>query len=476
MKRCDSSQNIRFPRSVNHLRDCSLEASPANYGEPDMKYMVVCLVFVLAACGESVSTTIPFGNQDTASATTPAAPSTTTTQTVASTSTTSPTMVSTTTTAFHIPLSDTWDTWTAILASIETGKPGAWEEAEEFAATIEGAAVLWSDDYPSLNPGYWVVHYGEFESGESAKAWCADLPEDMTCYPRYLGADVSPLAEAGNALLIDGQALVIIDTETGERLKVFDPSFDGDGMSVGRMGLTPNASALYYSVGWEDSWYACEYSQGQIWKFDLDFGISTLITSGYSPSVSPDGRWLATLYSEQCLPDPENPESWVLTPTDTVILYDLSSGWPTETRRWSVSVPPTSYEHPQSLTWVDWRDDSQRIVVLNVGGDLYERAIGTGGALDTADLLAPGVFGHPQALIGDTLYVTIDETPFAVGAFDLIALDLTNGNAETIAQSVGWVYAAADTTRTRLIWGHDTQVTTSSSTFGLENYLISLAW
>ena len=441
-----------------------------------MKYLAITLVFVVAACGGSDANPSTSAPARSTSSQLTIAPSTTTASTVATTFTTSPTMATTTTTAFHIPLSDTWDTWTAILASIETGEPGAWEEAEEFAATIEDAAVLWSDDYPSLNPGYWVVHYGEFESGESAKAWCSELPDDMTCYPRYLGTEISPLAGDDHALVIDGQALVIVDIETGQRLKAFDPSFDGDGMSVGRMSLTPDASALYYSVGWEDSWYTCEYSQGQIWKFELELGIATQIASGYGPSVSPDGRWLATLYSEQCLPDPENPESWVLTPTDTVILYDLSSGWPTETRRWSVSVPPTSYEHPQSLTWVDWRDDSQRIVVLNVGGDLYERAIGTGGALDTADLLAPGVFGHPQALIGDTLYVTIDETPFAVGAFDLIALDLTNGNAETIAQSVGWVYAAADTTRTRLIWGHDTQVTTSSSTFGLENYLISLAW
>ncbi|MFW2339072.1 MAG: hypothetical protein ACN4GK_03395 [Acidimicrobiia bacterium] len=442
-----------------------------------MKYLVVCLVLVLAACGESVSTTIPFGSQDTASATTPVVPSTTTTQTVSDTSTTSSTMATTTTTAFHIPLSDTWDTWTAILASIETGEPGAWEEAEDFAATIEDAAVLWSDDYPSLNPGYWVVHYGEFESGESAKAWCSDLPDDMTCYPRYLGPDISPLAGDDHAMLIDGQALVILDVITGERLKTFDPSFDGDGMSVGRMSLTRDASALYYSVGWEDSWYACEYSQGQIWKFDLEFGIATQIASGHNPSVSPDGRWLATLYSEQCLPDPENPESWVLTPTDTVILYDLSSGWPTESRRWSVSSPPTTYEDQQMLTWVDWRANSQSLVVVNNSGRVFEMTLDHVGAIDVGRPLTEGVLGYPQALIGDTLYATVDETPFAVGAFDLYAFDLdTGGPGESIAQSVGWISATADTTRTRLIWGHDTQVTTSSSTFGLENYLISFAW
>jgi len=441
-----------------------------------MKCLAITFVFVVAACGGSdanPSTSAP--TRSTSSQAT-IAPSTTTASTVATTSTIKA-VGTTTTTAFHIPLSDSWDTWTAILASIETEEPGAWEEAENFAATIEDAAVLWSDDYPSLNPGYWVVHYGEFESGESAKAWCSDLPEDMTCYPRYLGTEISPLAGAGNALLIDGQALVIVDVTTGERLKTFDPSFDGDGMSVGRMSLTPDASALYYSVGWEDSWYACEYSQGQIWKFDLDFGISTLITSGYSPSVSPDGRWLAALYSEQCLPDPENPESWVLTPTDTVILYELSSGWPTEAGRWSVSAPPTSYEDPKMLSWVDWRANSQSLVVINNSGDVFEIGLNDGGAIDEGTPLAEGVLGYPQALIGDTLYATVDETPLAVGAFDLYAFDLNAGGpGESIAQSVGWISATADTTRTQLIWGHDTQVATSSSTFGLENYLISLAW
>jgi len=45
-----------------------------------------------------------------------------------------------------------------------------------------------------------------------------------------------------------------------------------------------------------------------------------------------------------------------------------------------------------------------------------------------------------------------------------------------ITQTVGWPYAAADTTRTRLIWGSDTQIGTAETMFSLETYLTGLAW
>mgnify|MGYP001825219000 CR=1 FL=1 len=442
-----------------------------------MRYLFVTLALLTAACGGSDTTTTQPAIEGVSTTTSsPAASTTTTAVPMATTSTTDP-IETTSTTAFHIPLTDTWDTWTAILASIETGEADAWEEAEELAEGIEGAAVLWSDDYPSLNPGYWVVHRGEFESGELASASCSDIPDDMPCYPRYLGADVSPLAADGNAILIDGQALVVVDATTGERLKVFDPYFDGDGMFVGRMSLTPDATALYYGVGWEDSWYSCDASQGQVWKMDLEFGIATQIASGYNPTVSPDGRWMAVLFAEQCLPDPEQPDAWVLTPTDTVVLYDLSSGWPTEAKRWSLESRPTSYDDPNMLSWVDWRADSQFLVVVNNAGSVFEVRVDYTGPLDALPPLVEWVIGYPQALIGNTLYVTRDETPEAFGAFNLVAVDLATGSTpEIISDTVGWPYAAADTSRTRLIWGSDTQVNTAATSFGLENYLNSLAW
>ncbi|NNC41460.1 MAG: hypothetical protein HKN95_12325 [Acidimicrobiia bacterium] len=435
---------------------------------------VIAFTLLMSACGTSETTTTPPADPTTPAESTTIPSTTTSTPDSTTTSTVAPT---TTSTAVRTPSTEDWDIWTAILASVETGEPGGFEQAEEFASGLDGAKVLWSDDYPSLNPGYWVVYWGEFESGDEASNWCSGLPTDKACYPRYLGPEISPLATDGHALVIDGQSLVIVDVADGERLKVFDPYFEGDGMFIGRMSLTPEASAMYYGVGWEDSWYSCDASQGQLWKLDLAFGITSPIAPGYNPSVSPDGRWMAALISEQCLPDPEEPEFWVLTPTDTVVLYDLTSGWPIETDRWSVETPPTTYNDPQMLQWVDWRADSQVMLVMNNGGSVYELPLDHSGPADAGPALADGIFGFPHGVIGDTLYATVNETPQAVGTFDLFAFDLNTGQAiEEITESVGWVYAAVDTSRTRLIWGHDTQVATAETAFFLETYLSSLAW
>ena len=129
------------------------------------------------------------------------------------------------------------------------------------------------------------------------------------------------------------------------------------------------------------------------------------------------------------------------------------------------------------LSWVDWRADSQFLVVVNNAGSVFEVRVDYTGPLDALPPLVEWVIGYPQALIGNTLYVTRDETPEAFGAFNLVAVDLATGSTpEIISDTVGWPYAAADTSRTRLIWGSDTQVNTAATSFGLENYLISLAW
>jgi hypothetical protein len=364
-----------------------------------------------------------------------------------------------------------------ILASIETGAAGGEDRARAMADGIDGSAVLYSSDFPSLNPGFWVVHWGEFESGSEASNWCAGLANALTCYPRYLGPVVSPLAADGHALVVDGEALVIVDVATGERLKVLDPYFSGDGMGIGRMALRTDAAALYYAVGFEDSWYSCDSSDGQVWRLDLGFGTITTVGSGHSPSISPDGRWMAILRSEQCLTDPENPEYWVLTPTDTVVLYNLSTGRPVETRRWSLATPPTSYDDPRMISWADWRSDSQALLVMINAGDVFELRLDHEGPINAGAPVAAGIQGSPQALIGETLYVVRDETPEEWGGFDLLAVDLASGaEGEVITQTVGWPYVAADTTRTRLIWGSDTQAATAGGSFSVEEYLGGFAW
>ncbi len=429
--------------------------------------IISVVALILAACAGSDSET---STTVTTSISTTAPPASTTTTSTAPETTTS-------FTAVHTPSTAAWGTWTLILASIETGAVGGEDRAQEVADGIEGSAVIFSSDFPSLNPGFWVVHWGEFESGSEASNWCAGLANALTCYPRYLGRSVSPLAADGHAMVVDGQALVIVDVETGERLKLMDPYFSGDGMGIGRMALRTDAAALYYAVGFEDSWYSCDYSDGQVWRLDLGFGTVTVVGSGHSPTISPDGRWMAVLRSEQCLPDPENPEFWVLTPTDTVVLYNLSTGMPIETRRWSLATPPTSYEDPRMITWADWRSDSQALLVMLQAGDLFEVGLDQEGPINEGAPAAGGIRGSPQALIGETLYIVRDDTPEEWGGFDIVAVDLVSGaEGEVITQTVGWPYVAADTTRTRLIWGSDTQVGTATSMFSLENYLGGFAW
>ena len=400
------------------------------------------------------------------------------TTTGSTTSTTeTPATVTSATTTLPTPSTEAWDTWTLILASIEVGESGAEDQAREIAAGLDGAGVLFSDDYPSLNPGYWVVYKGEFPSGRAAGDWCGEIPDDLTCYPRYLGPDVSPLAGAGHALVIDGPALVIVDVTGGERRKVVDPYFSADGSWVGRMSLDPAGETLYYDVSWEDSWYSCEASQGQVEMLRLGFGTSTEVARGYAPSVSPDGKWLALLASGQCLPDPVEPDWWVMTPTDTVVLFDLTSDSPREVRRWRTGTVPGSYDDPNMVTWVDWRADSQALVVANYAGDLIEIPLDHQGRLFAGPPLLSGLTGSPRALLDDTLYIVRDETPEEWGGFDIVAVDLTTGaEGEVITQTVGWPVVAADTTRTRLIWGSDTQIGTAETRFGLETYLGSLAW
>ena len=66
------------------------------------------------------------------------------------------------------------------------------QDAEREAAAIRArgdeASVLFSSDYPSLNPGYWVVHSGRFRSQAEADAHASQLRQKgyATPYPRLL--------------------------------------------------------------------------------------------------------------------------------------------------------------------------------------------------------------------------------------------------------------------------------------------------
>jgi len=65
-------------------------------------------------------------------------------------------------------------------------------EAERVAGLLRTAgipaAVLWSSDYPSLNPGYWVTYSGVFESEQSATSHLTSLTQaGFNGRVRYVG-------------------------------------------------------------------------------------------------------------------------------------------------------------------------------------------------------------------------------------------------------------------------------------------------
>lgn len=85
--------------------------------------------------------------------------------------------------------------WTVILMSVDS-------ITEDFDAAVNRMYDMWaldipadillSDDFPSLNPGYWVVYAGRFTSTAEARSYCQDItPLVGSCYPRLVSWDAS---------------------------------------------------------------------------------------------------------------------------------------------------------------------------------------------------------------------------------------------------------------------------------------------
>ena len=118
-----------------------------------------------------------------------------------STPTTTPTDTGATATptdtaATPAPAAEGWppgkSAFTVILASMPTKAAAEDKLAKAQAAGISGAAILHSDDFPTLNPGYWVVFDGQFDSVDQAQGQAeADRAngEFADAYPRFVSKD-----------------------------------------------------------------------------------------------------------------------------------------------------------------------------------------------------------------------------------------------------------------------------------------------
>lgn len=382
--------------------------------------LLLGLSLLFAACSSPASTT-------TTSPTVP--PSTSVSSSTTSTTTTT---VAEATTTTALPLAEpVKDTWTLVLASIPIGA-GAEGKARALAAAVPGAGILLSNDYPSLNPGYWVVFLGS--STEQDALTCPDgLDPEYSCYPRFLG--IPPVA-AAVALL--GNDLVRLDAATGDTLATIVPFFSGDGLYRYGLSLTPDKLEAYFSENWEDSWFSCESSPGSIGRVDLVTGEIEDLWTGTGATVSPDGRFVAYLEASQCLPDPENPDFWYLTPYDRVVVVDLVFNEPAFMDSQAL---PTDYLDPNALDWVRFHPDGEALVGTALGA-VYKVPLGAANPIQTYPqvLDLAGVEGFPVEVSGNDLIIT----EWVAEGFALVSYDLGTGDRTELWTTETWIEAGAD--------------------------------
>ncbi len=385
-----------------------------------MRRILISLVIVLSACSTV------------ASPTTTATPQTTARPTTTTSIPESTTTVPETTTSTSAPLAEpVEDAWTLVLASIPIGA-GAEAEARALAADVPGSGVLLSNDYPSLNPGYWVVFLGA-EDDRDTLSCPEDLGTAYSCYPRFLGNP--PLV---TAIAVLGVELVRLDVTTGETLATIDPFFSGDGLFRYGLSLTPDRAHAYFSENWEDSWYSCEASPGSVGRVDLVSGEIEMLWTGTGATVSPDGRFVAYLEATQCLPDPEASDLFVVTPYDRVVVVDLLFNEPAFM---DTQAPPADYLDASALDWVRFHPDGEALVGT-ASGAVHKVPLGAANPIQSYPqvLDLAGVEAWPVEVSSGGLVMTewID-----IG-FALVSYDLGTGARTELWTAETWIEAGAD--------------------------------
>jgi len=345
-----------------------------------MKRSLIFAMFTLfaAACGGGETTT-----STTSGAVVTSIPA------IAVTSTTAAATTTTTTLPPTLAEPPVFDRWTTILASLpveDWDEPAATEEA--FTLVDFGSGLLLSDDYPSLNSGYWVIFSGDFATQEEALGHCRQLQDQgISCYHRYLGE--APVVVAGRAegsfvAWVDG-VLSVVDADTGSVLESVSDFYIGGGVFPGALDLGSDGTGVYFGVGFEDFWYSCEASAGRIDYVDLTSGDRIELAAGFEPHLSPDGTRLAYVASSNCIPDPAN-EIEVISFYDTVAVLDLITG---RVQTWGPS--PGVAQSPASLIGsIAWGIDSSTVYAAMEDGTLRVVDLEVGAALDATPRLGPG--------------------------------------------------------------------------------------
>ncbi|MGW6918241.1 serine/threonine-protein kinase [Kitasatospora sp. NPDC054939] len=162
---------------AGHPADTAVEPAPAAVRAPLRKRRlpkVLAAVVALAAAGAGVWVALPGPGTGATGAEHPTAP--------AGTASGSPT-----------PTASAAGLWIAQLSAMSHSTDQAARDKELLAVQkqIPGARLLNSNDWKSLNPGYWVIYTtGDFTDGESALAFCTRYGRSK-CVGRYLSQDAT---------------------------------------------------------------------------------------------------------------------------------------------------------------------------------------------------------------------------------------------------------------------------------------------
>ena len=230
--------------------------------------------------------------------------------------------------------------------------------------------------------------------------------------------------------------LVEIDVASGSVTNTIDQYFSGDGLFRGGLRLSPDRSTIYFSEGYEDSWYACESSVGSIASISLADGTITPLGVGGALELSPDGATIIHLDSDTCLPDPEQPDLWVLTPYDRVVVRDIATGATTE---YATATAPDGYDSVTTIGWADLADDGS-LLVLTGAGEIHRIPAGESGAIQDFPVVVT-TDATPLEIVGDRIIAAIYGTE---GSTDLVSISLADGTTAPLASTESYMTVGVD--------------------------------
>jgi len=234
-----------------------------------------------------------------------------------------------------------------------------------------------------------------------------------------------PIAHPETFFVTTDLALVEADVASGAVVRVVDEFFTADGVFRFGLRLTPDRSTIHFSEAYEDAWYACESSVGSVGSIDVASGEITYVGNGGALQLSPDAQTMVYLDSDVCLPDPEAPEFWVLTPPDRVVVRDVASG---DTTEYVTATPPEAYEDASVVRWADMHADGSLFVQTGTG-DVHLIPPGASGAIQEFPV-AGTTDARPLEIVGDRMIAMFDGVE---GSSDLVSIDLVDGGVTALA-------------------------------------------